>query len=298
MFELRSTRIGFLWILIFALGLTAKSRAQDITTLSCIVIEGSNGSYNLFVEETTVVGPMGPIPETNAYQGPLLSITNRGTNVPFQTVAQSSFLGIYEVSPSTPIDSIGETFTFFDGNIATNIYVPLGPVFLTQPQSQSLFVGSNGSFTAQAAHCTGYQWQMDGTNLIDDGHFSGVTNATLNLTSLSTNDAGTYTVIAENPSLSETSTNAILDVFKPILLAIPASAPPGVLRILAGNADQSPFEAPRVANVNFYFTTDLSVGSTNWVLCTNSILLTNGLLQCDFATDGIVSGFWRVVVQP
>jgi hypothetical protein len=90
----------------------------------------------------------------------------------------------------------------------------------------------------------------------------------------------------------------VLDVFKPIQLSVAQGAPPGILRILAGNTDQSPFEAWRATNVAFYFATDLTVASSNWVLCTNSVLLTNGMLQCDFATQGIVSGFWRLVEQP
>jgi hypothetical protein len=50
--------------------------------------------------------------------------------------------------------------------------------------------------------------------------------------------------------------------------------------------------------VQLYFTTDLGVSFTNWILCTNSILFTNGLLQCDFSTGGIASGFWQIVEQP
>ena len=90
----------------------------------------------------------------------------------------------------------------------------------------------------------------------------------------------------------------VLAVFKPIRLNVADSASPGMTRILAGNADQSPFEAARVSNVQFCFTTDLGAGFANWVLCTNSILLTNGQLQCDFFTGGIVNGFWQAVEQP
>jgi hypothetical protein len=298
MFERRSTNIGFFWILAIVFALSPKSQAQSITTLSCIVIYSSGGGYALFVSETHVDLGNSSTPDTNVYQGPLQSITNRGTNVPFQIRSQDLLMAIYEAFPVTPMDSVGETFTFFDGNVSTNVYVVLNPVFLTQPESQSLFVGGNASFTAQAFHSTGYQWQLDGTNLIEDGHFSGVTNASLDITGISTNDAGTYTVIAEHPTAPMTSANAVLAVFKPIRLGVAAGAPPGILRILAGNVDYSPFEASRVSNVDFYFTTDLSVGFTNWVLCTNSVLLTNGTLQCDFATEGIVNGFWQVVEQP
>jgi hypothetical protein len=33
------------------------------------------------------------------------------------------------------------------------------------------------------------------------------------------------------------------------------------------------------------------------ILCTNTVLLTNGVLQRDFAVDETASGFWQVVGQ-
>ena len=298
MFERWPARIGLLWLLIIGFALSPRCQAQDFTRLSCTVSEIPDGTYNLFIFEQYIIDPLDPVPNTNAYQGPLLAITNRGTNVPFQTLAQIRSRNLYLASPASSLDSVGETFTFFDGNASTNLYVVLDPIFLTQPQSQSLFMGSNGTFTAQAFHSTGYQWQMNGTNLIENGHCSGVTNSTLNITSVSADDAGSYTVIAEHPTEPAASTNAVLSVFKPIQLGVTDNAPAGFVRIIASNADQSPFEVARVSNVDFYFTADLGLSFTNWVLCTNSVLLTNGVLQSDFATEGIVSGFWLVIERP
>lgn len=298
MFERRPARIGLLWLLIIGFALSPRCQAQDFARLLCDVSEAPDGTYNLFILELYVIDPMDPVPDTNAYQGPLLAITNCGTNVPFQILAQTTPRSIYLASPVSPLDSVGETFTFFDGNASTNLYVVLDPVFLTQPQSQSIFMGSNATFTAQAFHSTGYQWQMNGTNLIEDGHCSGVTNSTLKITSLSADDAGTYTVIAEHPTEPAASTNAVLAVFKPIQLGVTDNAPPGFVRIIASNADQSPFEVSRVSNVDFYFAADLGLSFTNWILCTNSVLLTNGVLQSDFATEGIVDGFWLVIERP
>lgn len=138
----KSMRFVFLLLLAWALSPNPNAGAQEVTTVSAIVVENLDGSYNLFFYVTAVTGPQGPIPETNAFQGPILSITNRGTNVPFNIVVQTSLLQICLASPATPLQSVGETFSLFDGNVVTNIYVPLGPVFLTQPQSQSLFVAA------------------------------------------------------------------------------------------------------------------------------------------------------------
>lgn len=294
------TRIGFLWLLMIGLALSPRCQAQTTTTLSSVLSPLPNGSYNLFFIFTEqIIGPNGSSPpDTNAYQGPLLSVTNRGTNVPFQTVFSSPGESIYSFNFLPPLDSVGEAFTLSDSNASFNINIVLPPVFLTQPQSQSLFMGDNASFTAQAAHFTGYQWQQNGTNLLEDGHFSGVTNSTLNITSVTTADAGDYTVIAGHPAQPTTSTNAVLAVFKPIRLGFAPAAPPGFVRLLAGNADQSPFEAARLSNVDFYYAPDLNLSFTNWVLSTNSFLLTNGLLQIDFAANVNATGFWRVVERP
>ncbi len=287
-------RLVFMLLLACALAPGPNAAAQEVTTVSDIVTENLDGSYNLFIYVTTVTGPQGAIPETNTFQGPLLSITNRGANMPFNTVVQTPLLQIYQTAPATPLDSVGETFSLFDGNVVTNIYVPLGPVFLTQPQSQSLFVGSNASFTVEAAHCTGYQWQMDGTNLIDDGHFSGVTNSTLEIASVTTNDSGSYSVIAENPNNSEAITN-LLGVFEPIQLEVDTTNSPGFVHLVAGNADHTPLEPYRTNKLNFYFTTNLGLGLANWSLYPGAFLLTNGVLQGWVPTNGIVIEFWDVV---
>jgi hypothetical protein len=298
MFEVPFTRIRFLYLLLIALALSPRCQAQNMTILSSLLSPLPNGSYNLFIVAEQLIGPNGSYPLTNVYAGPLLSITNRGTNVPFQTVLSGPPLSIYTFNFLPPLDCVGETFTLFDGNASTNLNVVLAPVFLAEPQSQSLFVGDNASLTAQAAHFTGYQWQQNGTNLIEDGHFSGVTNSTLQIKNLSADDAGIYTVVAWHPTQPATSTNAVLAVFKPIQLSFARTAPPGFVRLIAGNADQSPFEAGRISKLDFYSTADLSLSFTNWVLSTNSVWLTNGVLQSDFAADGIAAGFWRVAERP
>jgi hypothetical protein len=60
-----------------------------------------------------------------------------------------------------------------------------------------------------------YQWQFDGTNI------SGATNASLTLTDIGTNNAGTYSVIASNLAGLVTSSNAILTVLLPPVITSP-----------------------------------------------------------------------------
>ena len=65
-----------------------------------------------------------------------------------------------------------------------------------------------------------YQWQKNGTNLVDGGNLSGSTNRTLSLANVSLADAGTYSVIVSNALGSVTSAAAHLTVvYPPVFLS-------------------------------------------------------------------------------
>ncbi len=83
------------------------------------------------------------------------------------------------------------------------------PSFTTQPQSQTVNAGANVTFTAAASGSPTFQWRKDGTAI------NGATNATLTLTSVTTSNAGTYTVVATNSTGTTTSSNAVLTVNTP-----------------------------------------------------------------------------------
>jgi hypothetical protein len=96
-------------------------------------------------------------------------------------------------------------------SVATLIVSPLQvvpPTVTQQPQSQSVNQGSPVSFSVIAAG-TGlsFQWQLNSVNI------SWATNASYNLASAATNDAGNYAVIVSNAGGSITSSNAVLTVW-------------------------------------------------------------------------------------
>lgn len=64
-------------------------------------------------------------------------------------------------------------------------------------------------YLTNTASGVSFQWQFDGTNIAD------ATNATLTLTDVQTNEAGSYSVIATNLAGSVTSSNAVLTVNPP-----------------------------------------------------------------------------------
>jgi hypothetical protein len=82
------------------------------------------------------------------------------------------------------------------------------PSITSQPQSETVTVGANVTFsvTATGTAPLSYQWQKDGVNLV------GATNATLILSNVSTNDSSIYDVVVSNAFGSVTSWTAPLTV--------------------------------------------------------------------------------------
>jgi hypothetical protein len=88
------------------------------------------------------------------------------------------------------------------------------PTITTQPLSVLVSVGQNATFTVAASGtpALSYQWVKDGVNLADGGRISGATTATLQITGVSTADAGNYAVVITNSIGSVTSNAAVLTV--------------------------------------------------------------------------------------
>jgi Immunoglobulin domain len=82
------------------------------------------------------------------------------------------------------------------------------PTITTQPQSQTVNAGVNVTFTTgvSGSPAPTFQWRKNSVNI------AGATSAALTLTSVTTADAGTYSVVATNSSGSATSSNAVLTV--------------------------------------------------------------------------------------
>jgi uncharacterized repeat protein (TIGR03803 family) len=94
------------------------------------------------------------------------------------------------------------------------------PMIVSQPQSQTTLVGTTAIFSAQA---TGdgpldFQWQENGTNLVDGGNISGSATSSLTLASVAVSNTGMYSVAVSNTAGSVTSSPALLKV-------LPATAP-------------------------------------------------------------------------
>jgi large repetitive protein len=80
------------------------------------------------------------------------------------------------------------------------------PVFTTQPTNQTAAPGSTVYLTAAASGTPTYQWWRNGMT------FGSWTGAVLSLYGLTSNDEGTYTVVATNSAGSATSAQAVVTI--------------------------------------------------------------------------------------
>ena len=93
------------------------------------------------------------------------------------------------------------------------------PYLIAGPASQTVLAGAIATFSVQAVgDALTFQWQENGTNLIDGGDLSGSTTPTLTLTAVTATNAGTYSVLVSNALDVVSSPGAVLTV-------LPTSAP-------------------------------------------------------------------------
>lgn len=124
-----------------------------------------------------------------------------------------------------------------------------------QPSNQTIPSGGTATFsvTATGDGTLTYQWQKNAANLTDGGHYSGVTTATMSVSSADTNDAASYRCVATAGCGSATSNAATLTV---TTCSTPA--------ITNGN-----FETSTAANPPSGWTTYIqSTKSGNWTIQT------------------------------
>ena len=288
-------------------------------------------NYLLTVECFVYTNDVDSLPDLS---GSLQSVASGDSELPFSQIVNTPVFQLYGVTVTPTADALFQDFTLTWPNATVSYHMDFAPLFLKQPQDQSAFLGNTITFTAQAIHTTGYQWQKDGTNLVEDGHYIGVTNGTLVISNVQPADAGSYALAASHPVTPGVSASATLSVYKPMRLALfPMSAPDG-FELQVANQDGSPIEDTRIPNLQILSTTNLvpvvnsqpiqgggitiNLGngqilqtnsievstSTNttpatisWNLETNAIASSNGVLHVFFPADCNGAKFWRVQEQ-
>jgi uncharacterized repeat protein (TIGR03803 family) len=101
------------------------------------------------------------------------------------------------------------------------------PRILSQPSSVTIYAGLNATFNVVATGTAplGYQWQKNGTNLVDGGNITGSASSSLLLSTVALADSGIYSVTVSNPYGAVTSTDAVLNVIlaSPVFIQQPTN---------------------------------------------------------------------------
>jgi sugar lactone lactonase YvrE len=90
------------------------------------------------------------------------------------------------------------------------------PMITSQPESLTVTPGTNAFFSADAAAMDpGYQWQKEGTNLVDGGRIQGASTPTLLIAAVQGGDVGSYWLVVSNKFGAATSQVATLSLKLP-----------------------------------------------------------------------------------
>jgi len=187
--------------------------------------------------------------------------------VKLNTAAGNLLAGVYTTAIlfTNRSDGIGQSRQF-----ALSVIAP--PAITQQPTNQTVLDGLPAAFSAQVAGGIPmtFQWQLNGTNLTDNGNISGSLTTNLVIGNVSTNYVGIYTLVATNFASAVISSNASLAIMSspPIIVSLSSNQ-----TVYVGGSAQ--FNVAAVGDKPFAY--QWSVNTTNIIGATNAILTLNNL---------------------
>jgi uncharacterized delta-60 repeat protein len=182
------------------------------------------------------------------------------------------------------IDGLGNIYVADTGNdqIQKGVSTAGAPHILTQPTNVIKVTGMTTTFTVGISGTAPfvYQWQKNGTNLVDGGNIFGSATNTLALSNVSTNDAANYTVVVTNSIGSITSIVASLTVLVPPSITVQPASQTNLLgnpvSFTVAAVGTPPFGYQwKFNNANLTDSANI-IGSTSKVLSIGSIAVSNG----------------------
>lgn len=166
------------------------------------------------------------------------------------------------------------------------------PVIVTQPLSQTLFVGQSAQFAAGASGALPlyYQWMAGAhdsgvyTNLTDGGQVSGSASSSLTVTSLTLSNSADFIVVVSNSVGAATSSVATLTVLAPSAVLQSTAL---VLSLGASPFDFNVVEKSTGLTLLAQTANQFTLGGTSYsVSAATNLLLTSTTLDADLVLSG------------
>lgn len=258
------------------IGQTA-TNSQTNFILNAVPAVNADGPYSIYQSENLVLSGNftdAGTADTHTYQWKIDGVTvasgvpsesnGSGTVITTLTAAQRNSFGVNSIGTH----SVDLKITDDDGGTNTSTVsleiVSPSPAITTQPQNQTVLVGSDATFSVTATGVAPlfYQWRKGSTDI------SGATGSAFVLTNVQAVDQADYSVVVSNTAGSTPSDTATLTVICSGIPLSPATLPDGALGVSFGQV---------ITNTNGI--------SLNYVV-------TSGSLPSDLtlATNGFLSG--------
>jgi uncharacterized repeat protein (TIGR03803 family) len=165
----------------------------------------------------------------------------------------------------------------------------LAPAILYQPLSQTNLLGGTATLyvTTTGAPDLLYQWQENGTNLVDGPGIAGSTNRVLTLSGLTPAQAGSYDVIVSNALGWVTSSQALLSL----------EAAPAVQALSIDNGAFT-FAWSATPGRTYQPQSATSLSPPNWTNLYGTITASNNVLNASDSLSATGQKFYRVLLLP
>ncbi len=245
-----------------------------VVTQPSITVQPTNATVNQGNTTNFTVTASGT-PTLN-YQWQLGGSNIAGATNSIYTIAnaQSAQAGNYQVIITNNYGSVT--------SVVRTLTVISPPAITGQPQSLSVPVGSNATFTVTATGTSvAYQWRFNTAPI------GGATGSTYTVTNAQTNNAGNYSVVVTNTLNSVTSSNAVLTVSTPPPQFLSVTVLPNgeVQMVLNGQAGSS-------------YGIDGSSNLVDWVPLTTFTNTTGTYQFTDTSSTNHPLGFYRARLLP
>jgi hypothetical protein len=181
----------------------------------------------------------------------------------------------------------------------------VAPKITTQPVAQTVLLGDSPmlSVAATGTEPLSFQWKHDGTNLFDEGEFSGSTTSTLTISGVESFDAGSYSVVVSNVKGSVTSAKAVLTIGASVAVQINGGGkvtPDYDGEILPVGKKYTMTAKPNTGNLFAGWTGSIATNTPtlSFIMQSNLVLQANFVTNLFLAAQGAYNGLFAPTTPP